>query len=379
MLHGDQLWDDTLNSPWPSGPGRRRSQWRWSLVCPAEPWAWNIWDLRWYKCWWGPSSWDTPHLADTRSRWDDAASFRSGAHARTTLTVMWTAGAELLLRNLEYAIVTLLKVTSGSEFALTQRKTPADVLNEAHLFLVHDDDGESHLLGPRAHHCRDGFPTGLFQTVPKILWGTTRPTSLENLTTDYAVQCTATTAVNSMSRSIFYSTPAKLSQFLVSESRSKHKLICSWAHYDIVPYGTPPTVQYALLNTATLLVMQWNFLWVLSMIVCDLASFYNTAVFRILLCMASEVNKQEFGEVLPSFKSWVVGRFLWTFICAQYYSESMFLPQHLVPLSTSPPPRSGLRQEIFKIMPELKQKKTETCVADANEKSQWIRVTGVFT
>lgn len=96
-------------------------------------------------------------------------SFRSGAHARATLTVMWTAGAELLLRNLDYAIVTLLKATSGSEFALTQRKTPADVLNEAHLFLVHDDDGESHLLGPRAHHCCNGFPTGLFQTVPKIL------------------------------------------------------------------------------------------------------------------------------------------------------------------------------------------------------------------
>lgn len=40
---------------------------------------------------------------------------------------------------------------------------------ESDLFLVHDNDGEAHLLGPGAHHCCDGFSTGLFQTVPQVL------------------------------------------------------------------------------------------------------------------------------------------------------------------------------------------------------------------
>lgn len=39
----------------------------------------------------------------------------------------------------------------------------------AHLLLLHFNDGKTHLLGPWAHHCSDGLPTGLFQTVPQVL------------------------------------------------------------------------------------------------------------------------------------------------------------------------------------------------------------------
>lgn len=90
-------------------------------------------------------------------------------------TIVRSAGTELLLRYLEDAIVTLLKIRPASVWSSLQSAKSkcccCDRMNsgESYLFLVHYNYRESHLLGPRAHDCCDGFPTGLFQTVPEVL------------------------------------------------------------------------------------------------------------------------------------------------------------------------------------------------------------------
>lgn len=67
-----------------------------------------------------------------------------------------------------------ISASQPSATDLPGRLTNLPVITKAHLFLVHYNNGEAHLLGPWTHHGSDRFPTGLFQTVPQVLCGSER-------------------------------------------------------------------------------------------------------------------------------------------------------------------------------------------------------------